>query len=186
MKSLNEDKEYQDLKNRRYHSYSDWNFLTEHNKRYAQLGIGLLILRELPIRNFYARAFVIGAFLQLMWIKQWKYFDTKNPPVYYMNDRDRKEFLNYPMLWQTISRKIQHRHRSPTMLESDHWWQYQSPVFYMHHFKHYRYVFRHRREIPWDGTYNQPIFPFMGCNDRTAFVSAGLLEATEPKGSANW
>jgi hypothetical protein len=72
------------------------------------------------------------------------------------------------------------------MLESDHWWQYQQPIFYQHHFKHYRYVFRHRRIIPWDGTPNQPIFPYMDCNDRTAFVSAGLLESSEPKGSANW
>lgn len=124
--------------------------------------------------------------MQLLWIKQWKYFDVGNPAFYYTNQRDKNEFRNYPLLYETIAKKIQHRVRSPTMLESDHWWTYQQPLFYQHHFKHYRYIFRNRRIVPWDGTYNQPIFPYLDCNDRTAFVSSGLLEATEPKGSANW
>ena len=59
------------------------------------------------------------------------------------------------------------------------------PVFYHHHFKHYRYVFRNSRVIPWDGTYNQPTHPYlhMGGAGRNGFVHNGLLEETEPKGN---
>jgi hypothetical protein len=160
--------------------------MSESNKNYAKILLSYLFLRELPIRNFYARAFVIGAFFQFMWFKQWKYFDFLNPPFYYPSERDHREFNNYPLLYEIVTKKISHRHRSPTMLESDHWWAHQSPLFYMHHFKHYRYIFRNRREIPWDGTYNQPIFPYMGLNDRTNFVSSGLAEAVEPKPNAAW
>jgi len=89
-----------------------------------------------------------------LWVKQWRFLTgKKNLPTYYLTDREHREFLNYPMLYEI---------------------------------KHYRYIFRNRREIPWDGTYNQPIFPYMKNNNRTAFVSNGLLEAVEPKASGNF
>lgn len=147
----------------------------------------IFFLRELPLKNFYARAFIVGITCHFLWLKQWKFFTgKKNPPIYYLTDRDQKEFLNYPMLYEIVCKKIDHKLYSPQWQESDFWWAHQNPIFYMHHFKHYRYVFRNRREIPWDGTFNQPIFPYMKNNDRTAFVSNGLLEAVEPKGSGNW
>ena len=71
-------------------------------------------------------------------------------------------------------------------MESDHWWKTQFPVFYQHHFKHYRYIFRNRRVVPWDGTFNQPVFPFMYCNARGSFVSNGTGESIEPKPNGNF
>ena len=144
-------------------------------------------MRELPLKHFYARAFIVGMAYHFLWVKQWKFFTGKrNLPTYYLTDREQKEFLNYPMLYEIVCKKVDQKLYSPQWQESDFWWAHQNPIFYMHHFKHYRYVFRNRREIPWDGTFNQPIFPYMKNNDRTAFVSNGLLEAVEPKGSGNW
>ena len=184
---LSQDPEYIELTTRRYHSYTDFNYAKEWNLKYFKVGLLLFFLRELPLKHFYARAFVIGMTYHLLWLKQWKFFTgSQNLPIYYMNDRDKKEFDNYPMLWEIVAKKVDHRLYNPVWQESDYWWAHQYPIFYMHHFKHYRYVFRKPREVQWDGTFNQPIFPYMKNNNRTAFVSNGLLEAVEPKPSGNF
>jgi hypothetical protein len=103
-----------------------------------------------------------------------------------MNQRDKNEFENYPLIKEIVTKRIINKKNSPTILESDYWWRAQYPTFYMHHFKHYRYIFRTRRVVPWDGTYNQPIFPYFSNNDRTAFVHNGLNESVEPKPSGNF
>jgi hypothetical protein len=143
-------------------------------------------MRELPIRSFYARSFLMALYTIYMVTYHWRYVLTKNAPEYYMTERDRDEFANYPLLEDIVLKRIDSRNKSPSMLESDYWWGFQSPVFYQSHFKHYRYIFRHSREVPWDGTYNQPIFPYMQSSARDLFVSAGLTESVVPSGTANF
>jgi hypothetical protein len=183
---LEENSQYKEYKNRRYHTFSDFNYHKEQYKIYAKVGLLLLVLRELPVKHFYARAFLVGTTITYLWFYHWQYLDAKRFPAYYMTERDQREFDNYPMLNEIVRKKIANKNNNPTMHEADYWWQFQKHSFYMHHFKHYRYIFRHRREVPWDGTFNQPVFPFIVNRDRTAFVSNGTNEQTEPKPNAAW
>jgi hypothetical protein len=169
----------------RYHSQTDYHN-PEYNRRFFQILFAALVIRELPLKHFYARAFVVGFFTTYMVFKTWKYNNNQALPSYYHNWRESNDFANYPMLYSLVMTRINNKIRSPSVLESDHWYQNQMPVFYQHHFKHYRYVFRNRRVVPWDGTMNQPVFPFMCCNNRSGFVSNGTLEATEPKAGFNF
>jgi hypothetical protein len=184
MKNLEDNKEFQELKNRRYHTYSDYDYTKQDNLKLLKIATWVMILRELPLRHFYARCFVVGVSLYYMNHHWWQEFGRH--PVYYMNDRDKREFDNYPRLKEIVTKRIANKVASPTILEGDLWWMAQSPVFYHHHVKHYRYMWRHRREVAWDGTYNQPIVPYHTLNDRSAFVHAGLTETTEPKPNGAW
>ena len=176
--------EYKKLTERRYHTWSDFNSVKENYISHFKIFVTVMILRELPLKNFYARCFVVGTCLHYFNYHWWWLYGRK--PVYYSTERDKRPFQNYPRLNEIVNKRISSRQPSPTRLESDHWWAFQQPVFYHHHIKHYRYIYRHRREVPWDGTYNQPIFPYHTVNDRTAFVHNGILESTEPRGSAAW
>jgi hypothetical protein len=100
--------------------------------------------------------------------------------------KDMREFENYPRLKEIVTKRIVNKEISPSMQESDYWWTLQNPVFYHHHFKHYRYTHRAKREVPWDGTYNMPTLPYTYLNDRTGFVHNGLLESVEPKPNGAW
>lgn len=178
-----ETKRMSDLKAKRYHTWSDFDYTREHYIKYFKIFATILILRELPLKNFYARCFVVGACLHYFNYHWWR---LGYQSFYYMNERDNRQFENYPRLREIVTKRISSRHISPTKSEADYWWQFQSPLFYHHHHKHYRYIFREKREVPWDGTYNQPIFPYHTLNDRTAFVHSGTLESVEPKPSSAW
>ncbi len=169
--------------NKRYHTFSDFNYMWEDSQKYIKAGLLYLFLRELPLKNFYARCFVVGASL---WYANYHWFRFHDKAYKYAAARDEKEMNNYPRLRELVTKRIDSKTNSPTILESDHWYQFTTPTFYHHHFKHYRYLHRTRREVNWDGTYNMPTMPFMSLNDRTGFVHAGLLEAAEPKGNAAW
>lgn len=184
MKNLQDNKEFQELKNRRYHTYSDYDYTKQDNLKLLKIAAWVLLLRELPLRHFYARCFVVGVSLYYMNHHWWWEFGRR--PIYYMNERDQREFDNYPRLKEIVTKRIASKVSSPTIMEGDLWWMAQSPVFYHHHIKHYRYMWRHRREVAWDGTYNQPIVPYHTLNDRTAFVHAGLTETVEPKPNGAW
>ena len=184
MKTLEQSKEYKDLTTRRYHTWSDFDYTKENNIKLFKIFLTVMVLRELPLKHFYARCFFVGVSLYYMNYHWWWVFGRK--PMYYMTDRDNREFQNFPRLAEIVQKRVASRISSPSMLESDYWWTSQSPVFYHHHIKHYRYMFRHRREVDWDGTYNQPIFPYHTLNDRTQFVHAGLLDSSEPKPNGAW
>ena len=106
--------------------------------------------------------------------------------LYYPNKFDIDTLNNYPMIKDLVTTRRTAKKNNPGLMESDIWYDQQHPAFYMHHFKHYRYIFRNRRVVPWDGTYNQPIFPYINNNDRTGFVHNGCVEIVEPKPSGNW
>lgn len=183
METLKKSPEYKKLTERRYHTWSDYDYTWEHYLRYIKAFGLFLILRELPLKNFYARCFIMGTGL---YYANYHWFKFVGKTYVYANERDKRELQNYPRLNEIVTKRIANKEVSPTMLESDYWWIMQQPVFYHHHIKHYRYMFRVRREVPWDGTYNQPIFPYHLLNDRTGFVHAGLTEAQEPKPNAAW
>lgn len=185
LQSLNKNPEFIKHTTQRYHTYSDWDHTREELVKVAKVGLLFLFLRELPLRHFHARAFVIGVTGYYLAYKHWGYFVDK-ASHYYLNDRDERFFENYPLIKELVTKRIENKSPSPVAAESDMWWKGHQPVFYHHHFKHWRYVMRNRREIQWDGTFNQPIFPFMQCNDRTAFVHNGVNENVVPGASGNW
>lgn len=128
----------------------------------------------------------MGLYLVYMVTYHWRYVWMKAPAEYYMNFQDKNEFANYPLLDDLVFNRVANRNKSPTVMESDYWWSFQFPAFYQSHFKHYRYIFRNAREVQWDGTYNQPIFPYMQASARDVFVSSGLTEAVVPAATANF
>jgi hypothetical protein len=142
-----------------------------------------MVLRELPIKNFYARSFVV---FTCLWYSNYHWWWLTGKQAFYAHERDLRELENYPRLKEMVTKRISHKEVSPTMQESDYWWTMQSPIFYHHHLKHYRYMMRTKREVPWDGTYNMPTLPFHYLNDRTGFVHSGLLEITEPRANGAW
>jgi hypothetical protein len=149
---------------------------------YGKFFLSIFILRELPLKHFYARCFILGAGL---WY--YNYHFLRNFKIQaYMNERDERELKNYPLLNEIVTKRISTKNSSPTIQESDYWWGFQYPVFYHHHIKHYRYLWRTKREVQWDGTFNMPIFPYAKLQDRMGFVHAGLTEITEPKPNAAW
>jgi hypothetical protein len=170
------------LTNRRYHTWSDFNYMKEHYIFYFKALLLYGILRELPIKHFYARCLVMGVGLWYANYHWWQNFKPKR----YFNERDQREIDNYPLLKELVTKRVDSKSSSPVVRESLRWWSHQFPVFYHHHTKHYRYFWRTKREVQWDGTFNMPIFPFHNLTDRMGFVHSGLLEAVEPKANGAW
>lgn len=180
MSNLETNAKYRSLVDRRPHTYSDWDHQKQGNIQRLKALLVVLAIRELPLRHFYARAAVVGVVWMYLVAYHWRYFQIKVPPEYYWNDRDIKEYQNYPLLYEYVWKRITPKAISPVVAESDFWWIQQFPVFYQHHFKSYRYILRNRRVVPWDGTYNQPIFPYFNSNNRTLFVHNGCVEQPLP------
>ena len=80
MRNLEDSKEYKDLTNRRYHTWSDFDYTKEDNIKMFKMLLAVMILRELPLRHFYARCFVVGAALYYMNYHWWWIYGRK--PVY--------------------------------------------------------------------------------------------------------
>lgn len=180
---------YAEIKNARYHSYSDFD---QSRQEYATLGkfaLYCLIIRELPLKNFYARSFVVGFTFFYLVIHNWKIFPhllTENPAFYYKSKYDEQILDNYPLIRQFLEQKRISNKNNPGLPEDEVWNKSQYKTFYHHHFKNYRYIFRTRRVVPWDGTFNQPVIPYLDNNDRSGLVHNGCMEIIEPRGSGNW
>jgi len=171
----------------RYHSYTSYDYDGSHRMNHLKGFLLILMLRELPLKHFYARAFVIGFVYVFWWAKHWHY-NTKisRKATYYPNKMIKNDFENFPMLKQIVTERTTSKLINPAASEADVWWYYQQPVFYHHHHKHYRYIFRDKRVIPWDGTFNMPIYPFLHMKGRTEFVHNGLNEACQPNSTGTF
>ena len=93
---------------------------------------------------------------------------------------------NYPMIKNILMYKRISKYNSPGLSEGEVWHNQQFQPFYMHHFKSYRYILRTRRVVPWDGTMNQPIFPYLDNNDRSGLVHNGNNEILERGPNGHW
>jgi hypothetical protein len=173
------------MASRRYHSFTDYDYSYADVKRDMKFILLLLVLRELPLKNFYARSAIVFFVIYYYAHHNWKtipwfgYTSKEDLPLYYPSKLDLNLFENYPLLQNYLSRKRVTKIDSPGATESELWNINQFQPHYMHHFKHYRYIFRNRRVVPWDGTFNQPIYPYLNNNDRSAFVHNGLNEIRE-------
>ena len=174
---------------RRYHSYSDYDQSYEHFKNGGKLVLLWAILRELPLRHFYARSAITGIFFFYLAVHNWKnlpYFGNDFQALYYPNKFDHQYLDNYPMIKNILFYKVNAKENNPGLPEGEKWHNNQFTPFYMHHFKSYRYILRTRRVVPWDGTMNQPVFPYLDNNDRSGLVHNGNNEIIERGPNGNW
>ena len=183
---------YKTLSNLRYHSYSDY----DQSKQYVSKALKpialWLVLRELPLKNFYARSFINAYFFIYLVYYNWKTFsglipmNNEDKIHFYSNKFDEDTFANYPLLKRYVCSKRVIKTDSPGLVEHFLWNEQQYEPFYMHHMKHYRYIFRNRRVVQWDGTYNQPIYPYLSNNDRASYVHNGVNEIFMPSINPSW
>lgn len=144
-----------------------------------------MILRELPLKNFYARASINAFFFIYLAHLNWKCLPfvklfSEDEVHYYPNKFQLDEFENYPLLKKFVNESVVTKTHNTGLMEYHLWNEQQFEPFYMHHQKNFRYIFRTRRVVPWDGTYNQPVFPYLSNNDRAAFVHNGVNEIHMP------
>lgn len=131
----------------------------------------------------------MGVFYFYLAIESWKcfpYYPAMYPPHYYFNKFDKQYFDNYPYVKTFVTSARVANKNNPGLPEEELWMKNQFPSFYLHHFKNYRYILRTRRVVPWDGTYNQPAFPYTNNNDRTGLVHNGTNEIIERSNKADW
>jgi hypothetical protein len=140
---------------------SEWNYNANATRGNLRILLGFLLIRELPIKNFYSRMF-IGYFYVGYFILRGigRGFTSSKPNFFYNNDFHNKSLLNYPDLWWwQITRILP---KNPPVPDSHIEWGYQQkPIYHQYHKCVYRYRFRKPRFVPWDGSMNQPVMPFM-------------------------
>ena len=133
---------------------SDFNWTSVATRANLRCLLGLLVIRELPLKNFYMRT---G--LGYLWITYFiirgnaRGFYGNRPIFFYNNAFHIKSLMNYPdLFWWNISRILPKNPPIPNPhLE---WRNAQQPIFHQYHKNVYRYRFRRPRYVQWDGSMN--------------------------------
>jgi hypothetical protein len=140
---------------------SDVNFTETAMLVNIRTAVALFVLRELPIKSFYTRAFIGYLYIEYVIGRGIRRGFFKNRPiVYYNNDMHLKSLMNYPdLFWWNLCRVVP---KNPPIRDPHIEWRLlQQPTFHQYHKNVYRYRFRKPRFIQWDGSMNQPVMPFM-------------------------
>ena len=161
---------------------SDFNFTNYTTKAQLRVALGLLAIRELPIKNFYARCGIAYAWIIYYCCRGGGRGLLNNRPiVLYNHPFHSRALLNYPDLgtW-TLGRVLP---KNPPIPDANReWWTRQQPVYHQYHKNVYRYRYRKPRYVKWDGSMNQPIMPFL--HDHGTEVNNGTFKrnvATTPQ-----
>jgi hypothetical protein len=140
---------------------SDVNFTETAMLVNIRTAVALFVLRELPIKSFYTRAFIGYLYIEYVIGRGIRRGFFKNRPVvYYNNDMHLKSLMNYPdLFWWNLCRVVP---KNPPIRDPHIEWRLlQQPTYHQYHKNVYRYRFRKPRFIQWDGSMNQPVMPFM-------------------------
>jgi len=132
--------------------------------------LGLAFIRELPIKSFTARCVIIY-FYGVYFVGRGlaKGLRHYRPVTHYMTDYANRLLLNHPdFFWFAAAKKLPKLALGANA--HDQWRQRQQPVYHQYHRCTYRYRMRQPRYIPWDGTMNQPIMPFL-VDDSTGVIN---------------
>jgi len=140
---------------------SDFNFTSYTSRAQMRCVLGLLAIRELPIKNFYARCT-----LAYLWITYYlirgagRGLRHKRPLVLWNHTFNSKALANHPDLYQwTLTRILP---KNPPVPDAGReWMTRQMPVFHQYHKNCYRYRYRNPRFVKWDGSQNQPTMPYL-------------------------
>lgn len=161
---------------------SDFNWTNYASRAQMRVVLGLLAIRELPIKNFYARA---G--LAYLWVIYYivrgggRGLRHNRPIVMWNHTFNTKALVNHPDLLQwTLTRVLP---KNPPIPDANREWAVrQQPVYHQYHKNVYRYRWRSPRYIRWDGSQNQPIMPYL--HDHGTEVNNGTFKrnvATTPQ-----
>lgn len=140
---------------------SDFNWTNYATKAQVRCLLGLAVIRELPIKNFYVRCWITWAYL-VFFVSRGigRGLRYQRPIVFYNQRFHERALLNYPDLyWWNICRVLP---RNPPVPDAHREWRTrQTPVFHQYHKVVYRYRMRKPRYVPWDGSMNQPVMPYL-------------------------
>lgn len=153
---------------------SDFNWTNYATRAQIRVALGLAVIREMPIKNFYARCCL--AYVYILWFVVrglGRGLKANRPLVMYNHSFHAKTLANYPdLFYWNLSRVLP---RNPPVPDAHREWRTrQQPVYHMYHKMSWRYILRKPRYVPWDGTMNQPVMPFM--NDNGTDVTNGTFK----------
>lgn len=140
---------------------SDWNWTNYATRAQVRCVLGLAVIRELPIKNFYVRCWISYAYLLFFMSRgTGRGLRYERPIVMYDHQFHSRALLNYPdMFWWNLTRVLP---KNPPVPDAHREWRTrQNPVYHQYHKTCYRYRMRKPRYIPWDGSMNQPVMPYL-------------------------
>ena len=161
---------------------SDFNFTDYASRASLRCGLGLLAIRELPIKNFYARCGLAYVFVIYYCIRgAGRGLRPNRPIVFWNHSYNSKALANHPCLlnW-TLTRVLP---KNPPIPDAHREWETrQTPVYHQYHKNVYRYRYRKPRYVKWDGSMSQPVMPYL--HDTGTEVNNGTFKrnvATTPQ-----
>ena len=143
---------------------SDFNWTNYATRAQVRVLLGLAVIRELPIKNFYVRCWLAYGWIVYFVVRGLgRGLKSNRPIVMYNHALHAKTLANYPdLVYWNVTRVLPKN--PPTPDAHREWMTRQQPVFHMAHKNVYRYRFRKPRYVPWDGSMNQPVMPYMNDN----------------------
>lgn len=153
---------------------SDFNWTNYATRAQVRVLLGMAVIRELPIKNFYVRCWIMYAYICYFIIRGvGRGLRQHRPIVLYNHQFSAKALLNYPDLMQWALLRI--IPKNPPVPDAHREWRMrQTPVFHQYHKNVYRYRFRKPRYVQWDGSQNQPIMPYL--HDHGTDVNNGTFK----------
>ena len=133
-----------------------------------------MVIRELPIRNFYVRCWLAYGWITYFVLRGLgRGLRSNRPIVMYNHAMHAKALANFPdFFYWNLCRVLPKN--PPTPDAHREWRTRQKPVFHMAHKNVYRYRFRKPRYVQWDGSMNQPVMPYL--NDHGTDVNNGTFK----------
>jgi len=140
---------------------SDFNWTNYATRGQLRCALGLLAIRELPIKNFYVRVGIAYVWCTYFIIRGLgRGFSYRRPLVMYNHPMHAKTLVNYPDLFYWNLGRVLPKY--PVVPDPHREWRTrQTPVYHQYHKNVYRYRYRKPRYVQWDGSMNQPVMPYL-------------------------
>jgi hypothetical protein len=140
---------------------SDFNWTNYASRAQLRCALGLFVIRELPIKSFYIRCWLGYAWIIYFVCRGLgRGLKTSKPIIMYNHALHAKSLMNYPDLFFWNLTKV--LPKNPPLPDAHREWRTrQTPVYHQYHRTTYRYRQRKPRYVPWDGSQNQPVMPYM-------------------------
>lgn len=153
---------------------SDWNWTNYATRAQARVILGLAVIRELPIKNFYVRCWLAYGWVCYFLIRGvGRGLRHNRPLVMYNHAFNAKALVNYPdLFYWTLTRVLP---KDPPVPDAHREWRMrQTPAYHQYHKNVYRYRHRLPRYVQWDGSQNQPTMPYI--HDHGTDVNNGTFK----------